>query len=80
MHIDFCCCETQVCHKRKVQSEKPEKAISPDPLECLFKKEIEGYNGNFARVHIAKMLKNQNNDDLTDNSLPNLVEDGVNMW
>ena len=69
--------EHKVNHKRKRKSAS-KKVISPDPLECLFKKDIKGYNHNFTHVHIAKMLKNQNRVDSTFNSLYNLVEDGEN--
>ena len=70
--------EHKVNHKRKRKSAS-KKVISPDPLECLFKKDIKGYNHNFTHVHIAKMLKNQNRVDSTFNLLYNLVEDGENM-
>ena len=76
MHIIVA--KLNVNHKRK-RKRASKKAISPDPLECLFKKDIKGYNDNFTHVHIAKMLKNRNQVDLTDNSLYNLVEDGENM-
>ena len=43
------------------------RVVSLYPFESLAKKEIEGFNDHFTRVHITEMIKNQNHVDLTDN-------------